>query len=1310
MMPHKLTSTDSPTDNANLWQRIAELEQTNAALQQRLSQQASELQLFRTIVEHAPDGIGVARLDGCLTYANPAYCTMLGRELVGTSALDMCAEEPDYLLELIQQVAQHGQWAGSLTFRHKDGSTLTGQVSAVGIYDAEGIPQAIAGIVRDSTEQTQAEAALHESESRLQAVFQHSAVPIGFATLEGIIFDTNPAYQHMFGYTQDELCTMTWLDLAHPDDLTVDMATHCELIAGQRDTYQFEKRMVRKGGQIVWVHLVVSLVRDANGRPLFVTGMLEDITERKQATEAYHTLVEHSLQGLAIIQAERIVFANQALAQMTGYTVAELLALTTEEREAMTHPEDRLWVWARLQNRLAGQLEPPHYTVRIFHKSGELCWFEVYAARITYQGQPAVQVAYLDITRRMQAEQALRETQALLQGIIDNSPLAIYVKDTQGRFILVNRYLLSQLNLSPAQMLGKTDAELFAPDVTQLAQANDQRVITTGQPLEAEEVADLRDGRHTAISVKFPLVDTQGTIYAVAGISTDITERKQMEAELEHSLALFQAVIESTSDSILVVANDKSVFTYNHKFLDLWQLPTHWPQIPPHERLAMLADRTIDPAAFLTRVQALSNALDAIGYDLLAFKDGRLIERHSYPYRVGEQIVGRLWTFRDVTEQKRAEAALRHARAELDTLITSIPVAIWSITIASDQQVQLNYISPVIEEITGQPVTFFRNVPDAWFSIIHPHDIPTVRPIMRQRMTSSLSEPDIEYRIVLPDGATRWVLDSVSIQHEHGSRRRIDGVLSDITERKQAEATLQRYATIIEATTDIIWMANRQGHILFINQAGRRILGYAPDEDISTVHIAAVHSEHSRSLIFEQGFATALRYGSWRGETSILTRDRREIPVSQVILAHRATDGTPEFFSTIIRDITEQRQAMTNLQQLNRQLEQTIRELEQRNRDIMLLNELGDFLQSCRTVEEAHEVVAKFAMRLFQKQPGALYLLNAPLEHFEMVVAWGMLEQPSSQGTVPHAESQEQRPVPSDVASPNGHPVWPPTASPVSSALAVGFPQETCWALRRGRVHTVTPFNQSMICQHLTRPTVPAYVCAPLIAEGKTLGVLYQQLLSEQPADRCERLITAIASQLALALTNLYLRDQLRFQASHDPLTNLFNRRSLQETLDRELRRAARQKYTLSIIMLDIDHFKDFNTVYGLGGGDATLRALGTFLQRAIRTEDMACRYGGEEFALLLPSATLADAAARAEQVRAGIKAVAAEHNGQVLGTITVSLGVASFPEHGDTVDAVLEAASQALRRAKLAGRDRVVIAEAPEERPDTATNTTTCG
>jgi diguanylate cyclase (GGDEF)-like protein len=184
------------------------------------------------------------------------------------------------------------------------------------------------------------------------------------------------------------------------------------------------------------------------------------------------------------------------------------------------------------------------------------------------------------------------------------------------------------------------------------------------------------------------------------------------------------------------------------------------------------------------------------------------------------------------------------------------------------------------------------------------------------------------------------------------------------------------------------------------------------------------------------------------------------------------------------------------------------------------------------------------------------------------------------------------------------------------------------------------------------------------------------------------------AEQVSLSLANIRLREALRSQSIRDPLTGLYNRRYLEEMLERETRRAVRAEQGLGVLMLDLDHFKQFNDTYGHDAGDAVLRETASLLLKSVRAEDIVCRFGGEEFMVLLPGADLKTTQARAERIRSRLRELTVLHHGRSLGTITASLGVAEVPQHGTSPQSLIVASDAALYRAKREGRDRVVVAD----------------
>jgi diguanylate cyclase (GGDEF)-like protein len=257
------------------------------------------------------------------------------------------------------------------------------------------------------------------------------------------------------------------------------------------------------------------------------------------------------------------------------------------------------------------------------------------------------------------------------------------------------------------------------------------------------------------------------------------------------------------------------------------------------------------------------------------------------------------------------------------------------------------------------------------------------------------------------------------------------------------------------------------------------------------------------------------------------------------------------------------------------------------------------------------------------------------------------------------------------------------------------FAPNDCWALRHGRTHPLGEDQAGLQCLHLSEPLPAVSVCLPVQIQGEILGILNVRSQHKENLEAAKfQLAYTVVEQTGMALANLNLRAALREQSIRDTVTGLYNRRYMEEALKQHLSRVTRHLHPLGIIMIDIDHFKSFNDVHGHAAGDRILGELGKFLQSHIRGEDIACRYGGEEFILIMPDVFLEAAKNRAEQLRRAARELRVEDAGQLYAGITLSIGVALYPLHGRTIENVLRAADSALYRAKQEGRDQVVIAE----------------
>ena len=481
-------------------------------------------------------------------------------------------------------------------------------------------------------------------------------------------------------------------------------------------------------------------------------------------------------------------------------------------------------------------------------------------------------------------------------------------------------------------------------------------------------------------------------------------------------------------------------------------------------------------------------------------------------------------------------------------------------------------------------------------------------------------------------------------------------ITRDLTEVRFAEIARE----LFESFPDGILVINRHGTIAQMNAQAESIFGYSRRElENKPVEILIPERFRERHVKNIAAYIADPHTRPMGVGLELLGRrkDKSEFPVD-IMLSPMDTDSDSMVIA-VVRDITEPKQSAESVRKTNDELMALVTELQRRDSEMQSLISMDDLLQSCTTQEEAYKVIALAGGELFGGQAGCLAVVHAWDQYLEIVARWG--------------------------------------DGPLGESI---FSLEDCWALRRGQLHEVADPQAGLLCRHFVGQPETGYLCVPLTVQGETLGVF---CLVGAPAKTSKhqvsqlQLAVTVSESIKLSLSNLKLREKLRAEAIHDPLTGLFNRRYLEETLARELHRARRRNSPLCVAMLDLDNFKRFNDTFGHDAGDSLLRELGRLVRGKVRKSDIPCRYGGEEFVLVLPDSSLVDAEQRVEQLRVLINELQIPHGEQLLGALTVSAGVAQADAHNSNPNELLRAADQALYAAKNAGRDRVVVYQAKE-------------
>jgi diguanylate cyclase (GGDEF)-like protein/PAS domain S-box-containing protein len=481
----------------------------------------------------------------------------------------------------------------------------------------------------------------------------------------------------------------------------------------------------------------------------------------------------------------------------------------------------------------------------------------------------------------------------------------------------------------------------------------------------------------------------------------------------------------------------------------------------------------------------------------------------------------------------------------------------------------------------------------------------------------------------------------------------VDNTRQIETEKSLLESE-ERLRLLLENAEDIIFLQDLNGKYLYHNgvlrfgMTSEDILGKYPS-DLYEPKVAEEIMQSVVSTILNRKPVVVEIPFNWDSETRWY---------SNLVYPVISMNGVVVAVGTICRNITEKRQTEQALANAQKSLSFRIAELEKHNQEISLLSEMLTTLQFSADVGEAHHVISQVLEQLFLGLNGSLLEVKS---------------QDQEQDVIPDGEDQ-----------------------PAPQILSV-LPDD-CWAIRYGKAYYVEDTSTNPVCQHIREKRPNSSLCIPYFIDGTPAGCLHLETTAEKKSipESDRRLAQTTTEQIGLALTNIRLRIKLEKQAIHDALTGLYNRHYLDETINRELYRQERSNQPLSLIMIDLDHLKQINDIYGHAAGDAVIRELAKLLKRSVRVSDIPCRYGGDEFLLVMPDTNLETALRRANRIADEFRKLSIPFGTQTLGEFTLSMGVSCSTLSGHTSQDLMSAADKALYQAKGAGRDRVFTAENP--------------
>ena len=1206
---------------------------------------------FRLLVQNVENN-GIFMLDskGYIITWNPGAEKISGyteQHIIGKhfsyffSAVDIEQEQPHEQLEI---AAKTGRYEGESCWVNHDGRQTFISTNVTALYDRSHQLQGFAVMSRDITAKREREIRLKLLE---RAIFSSSnGIIITDATQpNNPIIYVNPGFEEITGYHAEEVIgrnprflqseetqqpALEWLRAA------LQAQTHCNVTL----------KNYRKDRTIFWNELTVSPIRDEQGKLTHYVGVQKDITERVEAEIERDRFFSLSLDLLCLANFEGyFIRVNPAWVETLGYTQEELLS---EPYLNFVHPDDREATQAEAA-KIAKGLDVIHFENRYRCKDGTYRWLMWNSTAFLEQG-----ITYCvarDITEHKEVEQALKKSEERFRTVADFTYDWEYWLNPNGKFIYVSPSCERITGYTPNEFIenAKLLKSIVHPKDWQMVKQYFEDSFEKDQMFSMDFRIITRRGETKWICHRCQLVYSEDGRWLGRRVSnTDISDRKQMEIALRESEERFRSIFNQVGVGIIQATATGELLLFNQKFVELVKYS--------QEELGnkKLQD-IIHPENFHTytkQVEKLwAGEIQAFSLDQRYIcKDGSTVWV-NISGSIIRNVVGKpqyyMGVIQDINDRKQAEEALQENQHLFNNAEKLAHLGSWQYDLLTGKITWSDELFRIFGLPLGQPFTYPEML--EWY---YPEDAKYLEKLVQQAIKED-KPYTLEARILARNGQTRDILaKGQPIVNEQGQVIKLFGTIQDITNRKRAESALreseERFRLMADSAPVLIWVSGVDSKRNYFNQVWLTFTGRALKEELGDGWAKGVHPEDFDYFLKIYMDAFTARQ-SFRIEYRLHRADGEYRWVLDTGIPRFTANGEFAGYIGSCIDITESRKNQE-------QLQLWVNELELRHQEMMLLGQMNEFLQACASAEEAHKMLADLLKPLFPDCEGALFRMTVSENLLEMVATWGEF--------IPNKSL---------------------------------FQPSECWALRRGHIHLVEAHSPSLLCQHINvdnhNPLAKSF-CIPMMAYGDTLGLL--QLTAMKPEGLTEakqQLGRTVAEHLALALANLELRETLKNQSIRDPLTGLYNRRYLEEFLEQELHRAQRSQDLVGVIMIDIDHFKQFNDTFGHDAGDLVLQEVGKTLTNAVRKSDVACRYGGEELTLILPGASLEETQKRAEEIRLAIRQLSLRYRQTSLNSITASFGVASYPQHGSTIEEIIQTADAALYDAKKQGRDRTVVA-----------------
>jgi len=827
---------------------------------------AQALADLHNVIETVPDVMFTLDITGNLVKWNRRLGDVTGyslEELLNKPALAFVPlEEQTRTAAAIQRAFVEGYAELDGQMLTKDLRTIPYHWTGALLKNAQGEPIGVTGVGRDVSEKKQVEKEL--TQQRRHLVDAQALAHLGSWDWDidtGEVQWSDEQFR-IFGHEPGSVSVTydTFLAALLPDDHERVLAAINDALAGKQ-AYDIEYRIVRPNGEVRFVHARGDVYRDTTGHPLSMAGTVLDITERKRIEDAlriseerWHLAVRGSNDGIWDwnIQTGDVFFSSR-WKTMRGFEDHEIKDDIDAWRSRI-HPDDLGRVLQSIDVYLAQHTQEFCEEYRVQRKDGSCMWILDRGVALWADDGTPLRMAgsETDITARKGAEEALVRSRNLLKSFVEHTPAGVAMLDKDLRYVAVSRRWVEDYRLGDQQVIGRHHYDVF-PEIKELKewQAIHQRCLS-GAVERCEEDRFIRaDGSEDWLRWEVrPWHDITGEIGGIIMFTEVITERKQ-------AYSLLQATINSTADGLLVVNRQGKVTSANRRFFELWRIPNDVFEHADEEALlGFVLGQLQEPDAFLHKVRELHSYPEQESFDMLTFRDGRVFERNSRPQILDEEIVGRVWSFRDVTARTRAEEALEESEERFALAVMGSTDILWD---AHRLRSEAWYApetpiwwSPGVQELLGLEESEPFETLEQWAVRLHPED--------KERVFSQLAAHidhrvpyDAEYRLRTNRGDYRWIRGrGQALWDAQGEIRRMSGSCQDITDRKRAEEAIReaelRYRTIFEqAGAGVAQIESHTGRFVQVNRRYCEIAGLTEAEMLATTFGGITHPDDLQS-------------------------------------------------------------------------------------------------------------------------------------------------------------------------------------------------------------------------------------------------------------------------------------------------------------------------------------------------------------------------------------------------------------------------------------------------------------------------------